>query len=172
VYGARTVLELPRRPIVLMIRDEAGLPVQYEREGKYYRFSRKLRSFSVRANTKAMIFASVPAEPKLVAQNAVGLTETVPGAADTSGGEAQVSAAPLDDVLETLASAAGQLHEIRVALKTATQGDAEAAALLVRISRIESQLAAITWTLGHADQTRHTPLVSVDTLASADEKDR
>ncbi|UVW30692.1 OmpA family protein [Massilia sp. H6] len=66
VYGKRTELAFPRRPVRLTVHDENGVAVPYQREGSYYRLSRKLDRFTVWANTRVLSFRPVTGRVALV----------------------------------------------------------------------------------------------------------
>ena len=60
VYGKRTVLVVPGGSIWLTVRDADGAAVGYEREGDYYRLSRRLDTFTVWVNLRQVVFAAAP----------------------------------------------------------------------------------------------------------------
>ena len=140
VYGSRTVLEFDSRPVWLTVQDENGVPVEFEREGRYYRLARKLGSFSVWANTRALAFSPAPVAAKPAA--AAAPAATVAPAAVRPAPPVMVSAepAPTDDAEALLNLSAAQLDEVRQAIKAGASSQAEAKALTARLDRIEAQL--------------------------------
>lgn len=58
VYGDRTLLEFEGTPTVLMVKDESGASVDYERVGRYYRLARRLDDFTVWVNGRAVTFSA------------------------------------------------------------------------------------------------------------------
>lgn len=146
VYGSRTVLEFDSRPVWLTVQDENGVPVEFEREGRYYRLARKLGTFSVWANTRALAFSPAPvaAKPAAAAAPAAAsapVATTAPVAAQPAS-PVMVSAepAPADDAEALLNLSAAQLDEVRQAIKAGAGSQAEAKALTARLDRIEAQL--------------------------------
>ena len=152
VYGTRTVLEFDNRPIWLSVQDENGVPVRFEREGRYYRLARKLGTFSVWANTRALAFSSPPEVAKAAAPTAAAVPAApqvvvapAPAAAAaraSAGAPLLVGAerAPADDAETLLKLSAAQLDEVRQAIKTSAGSQVEAKALTARMDRIEAQL--------------------------------
>ena len=69
LYGQRTVVEFAHAPAflwiapaILSIKDENGVDVGFEKEGRYYRLSRKLNHFTVWVNGRSLVFQSVGPE--------------------------------------------------------------------------------------------------------------
>lgn len=73
LYGQRTVVEFAHAPdflwiapAILSIKDENGVDVGFEKEGRYYRLSRKLDHFTIWVNSRSLVFQSVrPVETAL-----------------------------------------------------------------------------------------------------------
>lgn len=144
VYGKRTVLELPSGPTWLSVRDENGVAVEYEKEGRYYRLARRLDKFSVWLNTRALVFTAVPpAKPAPAAAPASApASEAAVATANAEPVKLQAApavASPADDEAKALLQlSAQQLDELRQAVGAATP--AEAKLLNARLDRIEGQL--------------------------------
>lgn len=147
VYGKRTVLEFSSRPLWLAIRDENGVAVTYEREGHYYRLSRKLDHFTVWANTRVLSFsptrgdvqtltaeASVQADVRLPAdQTKDAISPVAPPVAVSA------QAAPTDDATALLRLSMAQSDEVRHAILEAGS-DRETKTLLAHLDRVEARL--------------------------------
>ena len=59
VYGSVTLLEFGKSsPALVMIRDESGASVDYERVGRYYRLARVVDNFTVWANGRSVTFTA------------------------------------------------------------------------------------------------------------------
>lgn len=56
IYGERTLLEFGKAPALLVVKDETGETVEYERVGRYYRLSRLLQRFTVMVNGRSISF--------------------------------------------------------------------------------------------------------------------
>lgn len=63
LYGKRTVLEFEHAPAFLIVKDENGASVDYERVGRHYRLARKLDQFTAWINGRAVTFSFVEREP-------------------------------------------------------------------------------------------------------------
>lgn len=75
-YGGRTVLEFKSIPVFLSIKDEQGANVEYEREGRYARLSRKLGTFTASMNGDTVIFTAL--QPLKVVAPAVKAKPALP----------------------------------------------------------------------------------------------
>lgn len=60
VYGNRTILVFDRSPTFLLVKDEQGRSVAFERVGRHYRLSRQLQSFTAWADGTASVFEALP----------------------------------------------------------------------------------------------------------------
>jgi outer membrane protein OmpA-like peptidoglycan-associated protein len=149
IYGKRTVLELPTRPLWLSIKDENGVVVSYEREGRYYRLARTLDRFTVRANTRVLSFsraieqAPIPTKAQITADPAPQ-RRPVNGVAPSTQSVASVSAEPTPDgdAVALLQMAITQLQEVRQTIASGAGSVDEAKALNARLDRVEAQLLA------------------------------
>jgi outer membrane protein OmpA-like peptidoglycan-associated protein len=148
VYGKRTVLAFPSRPLWLTVRDENGVAVPYEREGRYYRLSRKLERFTVWADTRVLVVSlasrqvsaviaealvPVPSATLPVAQRATALLPTSP---------VMLSAEPKleDAAVAVVRLSAAQQDEVRRVIDAEADSAAEARILHARLDRVETQL--------------------------------
>jgi outer membrane protein OmpA-like peptidoglycan-associated protein len=149
IYGRRTVLELPSRPLWLSIQDENGVNVPYEREGHYYRLARTLDHFKVRANTRVLSFNRVTGQAS-IASNTPTTADPAPQlpavneVAPSTKSAARVGAefTPEDNAVALLQMAVTQLEEVRQTIAAAAGSDAEANALNARLDWVEAQLRA------------------------------
>jgi len=147
VYGKRTVLEFPRRQLWVTVHDANGVTVPYEREGRFYRLSRKLDRFTVWANTRTVSFSKVhqptvslatqanveqSADPATILASALDETKDTPVVV-------RAEREPADEAAALLRISARQLEEVRKAVATSAS-PAEAKVLNARLDRIESQL--------------------------------
>lgn len=91
VYGDRTLLEFEGTPTILMVKDETGAAVDYERVGQYYRLARRLDDFTVWVNGRAVTFSAATITRVFSAQvpaavahqvNAVKVIEQAPASQD------------------------------------------------------------------------------------------
>lgn len=149
VYGRRTVLELPSRPLWLSIQDENGVTVPYEREGRYYRLTRTLDRFTVRANTRTLSFSRVPERAPITVNTLLNADPAprlrpVNDVAPPTTSAARVGAEPTpeEDAVAVLRMAVTQLEEIRQSIAAGASSDAEANALNARLDRVEARLLA------------------------------
>jgi outer membrane protein OmpA-like peptidoglycan-associated protein len=152
VYGQHTVLEVDGPAAWLSVRDENGVPVPAEKEGRYYRLSRKLANFSVWLNFRAVAFAAAPAPSTASAPAALAVVRRPPAVMPTATGAAAPAASagapraeqrppvpkPPEDAEALLQLSAAQLAELRQAVKAA--GPADSRAINARLDRIEAQL--------------------------------
>jgi len=60
VYGKATVLEFDSAPTILVLVDEQGRRVEYERSGWLYRLPRALDHFTAWADGHATTFSAIP----------------------------------------------------------------------------------------------------------------
>lgn len=153
IYGRRTVLELPSRPLWLSIQDENGVTVPYEREGHYYRLTRTLDRFTVRANMRVLSFSRATERAPISANTPVNadpasrlrpVNYVAPPA--TSAARVGAELTSEEDAVALLQMAVTQLEEVRQTI-AAIANDAEAKALNARLDRIEAQLLAMGATL-------------------------
>jgi outer membrane protein OmpA-like peptidoglycan-associated protein len=150
VYGKRTVLQFPSRPLRLTIHDENGVVVPYEREGHYYRLSRKLERFTVWANTRAMSFSAISrhtptvATTEAVAANPAPLAAQPKDAVPAMQTSTTISTerAVRGDMSALLRLSAAQLDEVRRVIAGGSASAAEVKALHARLNRVEAQLVA------------------------------
>jgi outer membrane protein OmpA-like peptidoglycan-associated protein len=148
VYGKRTVLEFPNRPLWLSIQDENGVAVPYEREGRYYRLSRKLDQFTVRANIRVMSLSAVSKQAQPSASDASVPVDRAPPAARPKDAAPPISPPvtvsvepePDEDATALLRLAAAQLHEVRRAIVSGAGSAVEAKTFNARLDRVEAQL--------------------------------
>jgi outer membrane protein OmpA-like peptidoglycan-associated protein len=148
VYGKRTVLEFPSRPLWLSIQDENGVAVPYEREGRYYRLPRQLDHFTVRANTRVLSFGPTSRQVPGVSTEVPAVPGPAPLVARTRDAVSSitspvlVSAAPAskDDAAASLRLSSEQLDEVRRVIAAGAESRAEAEALNARIDRVEARL--------------------------------
>ncbi|MVW64478.1 OmpA family protein [Massilia sp. NEAU-DD11] len=154
IYGRRTVLELPSRPLWLSIQDENGVTVPYEREGRYYRLTRTLDRFTVRANTRVLSFSRVTERAPIAANaplNADPASRLRPvndvAPPTTSAARVGAELTSEEDAVALLRIAVTQLEEVRQTIAAGGGSDAEATALNARLDRIEAQLFATGTTL-------------------------
>jgi outer membrane protein OmpA-like peptidoglycan-associated protein len=148
IYGKRTVLEFPSRPLWLSIQDENGVAVPYERDGHYYRLSRKLDHFTVRANTRVLSLSSVSKQAPPVATKAPVPVDPAPLAARPKDAASpipspvtvSVESEPDENATTLLRLAAAQLHEVRRAIVSGAGSAAEAKVFNARLDRVEVQL--------------------------------
>jgi len=149
VYGKRTVLEFSGRALWLTVQDENGVPVSYEREGRYYRLARTLGRFTVRANTRVVVFNAtvrqaaasagpqpVPPDPAPPASRPVDAAPTLSPAATVS-----MKPAPEDGTTALLRLSTAQHDEVRRAIAGGA-GAAEARVLNARLDRLKARLDA------------------------------
>lgn len=61
VYGNRTILRVGKFPVLLMVRDEDGETVGYERIGDHYRLADRLEKFTAWINGRPVTFEAIPA---------------------------------------------------------------------------------------------------------------
>lgn len=136
LYGNRTVLELPAAPLMVLIRDESGNAVAFERMGNVFRLARRLDRFTVWSNASSMTFvaarssvpvalANPPETPRTAAVESIRLPAAVQLAiapAATSPATAQKpSNADLEppELVELVLQAKAQLAESRQLLGAA-----------------------------------------------------
>jgi outer membrane protein OmpA-like peptidoglycan-associated protein len=149
IYGKRTVLELPSRPLWLSIQDDNGVIVPYEREGRYYRLARRLDQFTVWINTRVLSFNRVTGQAPIVAKPPVNADPAprlspVHDAAPSTKSVVPVSAelTPEDNGVALLRMAVTQLEEVRQTIAVGVGSVAEANALNARLDRLEMRLLA------------------------------
>jgi outer membrane protein OmpA-like peptidoglycan-associated protein len=147
VYGKRTVLEYPNTTAWISIRDAEGVPVPFEREGRYVRLSRQLDRFSVWSYSKAVTFTAIarPSNVPATQEGSLASAEAVP----LRPVKVQAIAAEDDnarfDALVHLVSQ--QLDELRRDIKEQHYSPSEAKSLSARLDRIEAKLADSTATV-------------------------
>lgn len=147
LYGKRTVLEFDTAPVWLSIRDENGVDVPYEREGRYYRAARRLDKFSLWLGTRALSFTAVPkVAPVVAAASAPApvVAASAPAAAEPKPVPVTLQAIPpsSDEASALLKLSAQQLDEVRQAIAANGDNPIESKALNARLDRIEAQLVA------------------------------
>lgn len=175
LYGQHTVLEFNSAPIHLLVKDESGASIEYEREGRYFRLSRKLDNFTAWVNGRAMTFA--PIKPQQAAQppatDSVAAVEAMKLVA-LYGGAAPAPLNPDTDAL--LALSKKQLEDVRQVIAEASQNPAVTGTELyeanARLDQIEAQLvaaaSAIVQVTFPTRSTKFKPSPSVaETLLSA-----
>ncbi len=144
LYGKRTVLEFDTAPVWLSIRDENGVEVPYEREGRYYRAARRLEKFSLWLNTRALSFSVVPkVAPVVAAASAPALPAPAVEPAPVVSSPVTLQVLPKtseDEAAALLKLSAAQLDEVRQAIAANRDNPAESKALNARLDRIEAQL--------------------------------
>ncbi len=111
VYGNRTLLEFDRRPVILLVRDESGASVAYERLGRHYRLARRLDKFTAWVNGRPVTFSgTVPAR---TAQVFSGPIKLQPETVTPSAAEPAPVSPPAADLVALLALSARQRQELR-----------------------------------------------------------
>jgi outer membrane protein OmpA-like peptidoglycan-associated protein len=145
LYGKRTVLEFDSAPVWLSIRDENGVDVPFEREGRYYRAARRLDKFSLWLGTRALSFTVVPkVAPVVAAASAPAVVASAPAAPQPVAAPVtlQATAPTADDASALLKLSAQQHDEVRQAIAANSDNPMESKALNARLDRIEAQLVA------------------------------
>lgn len=174
IYGKRTVLEFPRHPLRLTIQDENGVAVSYEREGHYYRLSRKLDHFTVWANTRVLSFSPATAQ-KITLADEVSLPPNPPPPAEPVEAAAPIeSSVPLasepisDDAAALMRLSIAQLDEVRRLITVGAGDSAASKALNARLDRIEARLTSsavvmvrVHFDLGKTDFIANDQLVRI-----------
>lgn len=146
VYGARTVLVFDQQPASLSVYDENGVPVAYEKEGRYYRLARKLGNFSIWANLRRLRVVadkqvtSVAAQASQAAALPVAVSQAVSAPSPAAPVLLQASAPAPADADALLKVSALQLDDIRKAIAAGPATAAESKALNARLDRVEAQL--------------------------------
>lgn len=148
VYGKRTVLEFLSRPLWLTIRDENGVAVPYEREGRYYRLSRRLERFTVWTNARVLVVSSASRQVPAVVAEALTLVSPAPLPAPPKE-PAPVPKSPVmliaepaseDDAAALLRLAGAQRDKVRRVIDAEADSAAESRAFNARLNRVEAQL--------------------------------
>ncbi len=179
VYGNRTVLEFDGASAFLSVKDETGASVDYEREGRYYRLTRRLDNFTASINGRLVTFSpatmthvfSAPAPIKATAEPVnASVVEPAPAS------QADV------DMVALLKLSEKQLVEVRKAIEAAGKNPkatgAELLAVNAHMDEIEARLvtaaAAIVQVTFPTGSTAFKPSLDVATVlvASARAADR
>lgn len=146
VYGKRTVLEFPAVPAWLSIRDANGVPVDFEKEGRYVRLTHRVDRFSIWSYGRAVTFTVVQPEtvPTRVQPSQVA-PSTSPAVAATATPQPFVATrwtAPTPPSMDALVHLASQqLDELRRDLKAGKLEASEGRALAAKLDRLETKLA-------------------------------
>lgn len=140
VYGKHTVIEFSSQPLWVTIQDENGVAVPYEREGRYYRLSRKVDNFTVWANARSIAFSAIPHAAPAATAMSPAATPAPTHSDSASPVVVSAEAAPDDDSAELLRLSAAQLDDVRRAINAGTASAAQAKALNHRLDQIEAQL--------------------------------
>jgi outer membrane protein OmpA-like peptidoglycan-associated protein len=143
IYGRRTVLEFETSPTWLSIKDEHGIEVPYEREGRYYLTSRRLNKFSLWLNTRALSFNEAPhAKPAVVPASSPSPGPAAPVLERKLAPLRVVPIARSHDASAFLELSAKQFDEAREAITAGSKSTGESKALVARLQRVEARLAA------------------------------
>lgn len=147
VYGKRTVLQIDGSPFRVVVHDENGVPVNFERYGNYYRLPRRLNNFSLWVNLKALSFYSIEPESIGHPNSALPTPAITTDSSHPTGIQVESAApttTPTDPTVATaenlLKLSAEQLEEVRAVIKASTLNQNDLDQLRKRLDRIESQI--------------------------------
>jgi outer membrane protein OmpA-like peptidoglycan-associated protein len=145
LYAGHTVLEFDRAdPALLVIRDETGAAVNYEKVGRLFMLERHLDKFTLWLNGSSTTFAAVPVTRIYSAPSAATVLSNEPEPARIMMAQAEPDVVKDPDVSALLKLSEIQLNEVRQAIAAASQNpntsSAELQALNHRMDLIEARL--------------------------------
>lgn len=164
IYGKRTVLEFKNNaPSFLLVKDENGASVEYERLGAtHIRLARKLSNFTAWANGRAVTFSLEKQAPAAAAAPTPAPAAAAPAIPPVQVAKLDIPAAsPIDPQLSTLIKLAyQQLSDVRTMIDAASRNPntsgAELHALQARLDEIEARLAKASSAVVHVRFARES----------------
>lgn len=141
LYGKRTVLEFAHPPSFLIVKDENGLSVDYEKVGRHYRLARKLDHFTAWINGRALTFSLL--KPMAATTPMVAPARSLVSATEQSNPTHSLTDR---DLLALLRITDLQLQEARQMIKAASEDRGATGAQLyeveMRLRKIQARLTA------------------------------
>lgn len=148
LYGKRTVLEFKNAPAFLVVKDENGASVEYEKVGQHYRLTRKLDHFTAWVNGRAVTFSFVKPVP-------VAAPAPTPEVAPVQVSQLEIPVQSPDDpdLSALLKLTDKQLKEVQQVIEAAGQNPhvtgEELFAVKARLDEIQARLAAASSAVVH-----------------------